>query len=154
MTAGPPGWKTSPGQATITESRLCRGKGAVATNTADVVVLQLDKAAVNELEASFRGEVVRPADAGYGDARRGWNGSIDRYPALIARCCAGVADVGAAVKFAKSNGLPVAVRSGGHSFPGLSVCDGGVVIDLGSMKGIRIDPVARTARVQAGVLWG
>src|SRR5207245_649399 len=85
--------------------------------------------------------------------RKIWNGSIDRYPALLARC-AGVADVIAAVKFARGTDLPVAVRSGGHSFPGHSTCDDGIVIDLSSMKGIRVDPEARTARVQAGVLLG
>src|SRR5204862_3059586 len=95
----------------------------------------------------------RPADPSYDLHRKVWNGSVDRRPALIARC-AGVADVRAAVTFANASGLPLAVRSGGHSFPGLSVCDGGIVIDLGLMKGIRIDPDARTARVQAGVLWG
>ncbi len=113
----------------------------------------LDEAGLSALEASFRGELVRPDDTGYDSHRKVWNGSIDRRPALIARC-AGVADVRAAVGFAKDSGLPVAVRGGGHSFPGLSVCDGGIVIDLGSMKGIRIDPEKRTARVQAGVLWG
>jgi FAD/FMN-containing dehydrogenase len=116
-------------------------------------VAALDEAGLSALEASFRGELVRPDDTGYDVDRKVWNGSIDRRPALIARC-AGVADVRAAVGFAKDSGLPVAVRGGGHSFPGLSVCDGGIVIDLGSMKGIRIDPEKRTARVQAGVLWG
>jgi FAD/FMN-containing dehydrogenase len=82
-----------------------------------------------------------------------WNGSINRFPALIARC-AGVADIIASVKFAKETGLLVAVRGGGHSFPGLSVCDGGLVIDLTLMKGIRVDPQARTVRAQAGVLLG
>ncbi len=82
-----------------------------------------------------------------------WNGSIDRYPALIARC-AGVADVIAAVRFARTHGLLVAVRGGGHSFPGYSVCDDGLVIDLSPMKGVRADPVGRTARAQAGVLLG
>ena len=105
------------------------------------------------LQDGFRGELVRPQDPGYEDARKVWNGSIDRFPALIARC-AGVADVIAAVKFAKDNGLLVAVRGGGHSFPGLSVCDGGLVIDLSLMKGIRVDPEARTVRTQAGVLLG
>jgi FAD/FMN-containing dehydrogenase len=113
----------------------------------------LDEAGLSALEASFGGELVRPDDAGYDAHRKVWNGSIDRRPALIARC-AGVADVRAAVGFAKESGLPVAVRGGGHSFPGQSVCDGGIVIDLGSMKGIRVDPETRTARVQAGVLWG
>jgi FAD/FMN-containing dehydrogenase len=113
----------------------------------------LDETAVAELEASFRGELVRPESPTYDDHRRIWNGSIDRYPALIARC-AGVADVVAAVKFGRRTGLPVAVRSGGHSFPGLSVADGALVIDLGAMRGIRVDPQARTARAQAGVLLG
>jgi hypothetical protein len=129
-----------------------REEGETMT-VADVAELKLDEAAIRKLEASFRGELVRPVDPGYDAHRRVWNGSIDRYPALIARC-AGVADVRAAVEFAKDSGLPVAVRGGGHSFPGLSVCDGGVVIDLGSMKGIRVDPQTRKARVQAGVLWG
>jgi FAD/FMN-containing dehydrogenase len=120
---------------------------------ADIAELKLDEAAIRELEASFRGDLVRPADAAYDVHRKVWNGSIDRRPALVARC-AGVADVRAAVRFAKATGLPVAVRSGGHSFPGLSVCDGGIVIDLAAMKGIRVDPQQRSARVQAGVLWG
>ena len=78
---------------------------------------------------------------------------IDRLPALIARC-AGVADVIAAVKFAKDNGLLLPVRDGGQSFPGLSVCDGGIVIDLSLMKGIRVDPEAHMVMAQAGVLLG
>jgi FAD/FMN-containing dehydrogenase len=113
----------------------------------------LDDASLDELEASFRGELVRPADPGYDEHRKVWNGSIDRSPGLIARC-AGVADVRAAVRFARDRELLTAVRGGGHSFPGLSVCDGGMVIDLGSMKGIRVDPEARTVRAQAGVLLG
>jgi FAD/FMN-containing dehydrogenase len=115
--------------------------------------VKLDEAAVNVLQASFRGQLVRPEDPTYDQHRRIWNGSIDRYPALIARC-AGVADVIAAVRFARDAGLVVAVRGGGHSFPGQSTCDGGLVIDLGPMKGIRVDPEARTARAQAGVLLG
>jgi hypothetical protein len=105
------------------------------------------------LHDGFRGELLRPQDPGYEDARKVWNGSITRFPALIARCAV-VADVIAAVKFAKDNGLLVAVRGGGHSFPGLSVCDGGLVIDLSLMKGIHVDPEARTVRAQAGVLLG
>ena len=105
------------------------------------------------LQEGFRGELLRPQDPGYDDARRVWNGSIDRFPALIARC-AGVAAIIAAVTFAKDNGLLLAVRGGGHSYPGLSVCDGGLVIDLSLMKGIRVDPEARTVRSQAGVLLG
>jgi hypothetical protein len=114
---------------------------------------QIDATALGELSAAFTGELVRPGDSTYDEHRRVWNGSIDRSPALIARCGA-AADVVAAIAFARSTGLPLAVRGGGHSFPGLSVCDGGIVVDLGPMKGIRVDPEARTARVEAGVLWG
>ena len=108
---------------------------------------------VAELASAFRGELVRPSDPSYEEHRRVWNGSIDRHPALIARC-AGVADVIAAVKLARRTGLRVAARGGGHSFPGQSVCDGGLVIDLSLMKGIRVDPHTRTARAQAGVRLG
>ncbi|MFL5944900.1 MAG: FAD-binding oxidoreductase [Gaiellaceae bacterium] len=104
-------------------------------------------------EAAFRGEVIGPADATYDLHRKIWNGSFDRNPAVIVRC-AGVADVIAAVKFGRDSGLPVAVRSGGHSFPGFSVADDALLIDLSPMKGVRVDPVRRTARVQAGVLLG
>jgi FAD/FMN-containing dehydrogenase len=115
--------------------------------------VRLDRHAVDEFASTLRGGLVRPGDGSYDKRRRVWNGSIDRRPALIARC-AGVADVIAAVRFAKTHGLLVAVRGGGHSFPGYSVCDGGMVIDLSPMKGIRIDPVAHRARAQAGVLLG
>ncbi len=121
--------------------------GTIATD------IKVDEAALRELEASFRGPIVRPGDPTYEQDRKIWNGSIDRSPALIARC-AGVADVIAAVKFGRRTGLPVAVRGGGHSFPGLSSVDGGLVIDLSPMRGIRVDPEARTARAQAGVLLG
>jgi hypothetical protein len=115
--------------------------------------IRLDGPVLSALETSFRGQLVRPGDSGYDEHRKVWNGSIDRSPALIARC-AGVADVVAAMRFARDSGLRVAVRGGGHSFPGLSVCDGGIVVDLGPMRGIRVDPQTRTARAQAGVLWG
>jgi FAD/FMN-containing dehydrogenase len=103
--------------------------------------------------SALRGQLIAPDHADYDEARRVWNGSVDRRPALIIRC-AGVADVLAAVRFARENGLPAAVRSGGHSFPGLSVADGALIIDLSLMKGVRIDPDARVVRVQAGVLIG
>src|SRR6266542_2444163 len=114
---------------------------------------KLDETALTALAGSFRGQLVRPSDPTYDEHRKIWNGSIDRSPPLIARC-AGVADVMAAVRFAMDNGVVAAIRSGGHSFPGHSVCDGGLVIDLGLMKGIRVDPEGRTARAQAGVLLG
>src|SRR6266511_4294206 len=121
--------------------------------TAVAEQFELDQAVVAELQASFRGPLVGRDDPGYDEHRQIWNGSIQKRPALIARC-AGVADVIAAVKFGRQTGLPVAVRSGGHSFPGLSVADDALMIDLSPMKGIRVDPEARTARVQAGVLLG
>ena len=114
---------------------------------------KLDATALLELESSLRGELLRPDHPSYDEQRRVWNGSISRHPALIARCT-GVADVIAAVQFARRTGLELAVRSGGHSFPGLSVADDALVADLGPMKGIRVDPEARTARAQAGVLLG
>src|SRR5438552_6868035 len=121
--------------------------GGIATG------VKLDKAALSALRTGFHGELVERGDSTYDERRKIWNGSIDRYPALIARST-GVADVMAALKFARGTDLPVAVRSGGHSFPGQSTCDDGIVIDLSPMKGIRIDPEARTVRAQAGVLLG
>ena len=103
--------------------------------------------------AAFRGEILGPADAGYDVHRQIWNGSIDRRPAAIVRC-AGVADVITAVKAARASGSSVAIRSGGHSFPGYSVADDALMIDLSPLKGVRVDPERRTARVQAGVLLG
>jgi FAD/FMN-containing dehydrogenase len=108
---------------------------------------------VERLRASVRGPVILPADPGYDAARAIWNGAIDRRPACIARCT-GVADLVAAVRFARERELLVAVRSGGHGVGGHALCEGGLVIDLSPMKGIRVDPVARTARAEAGVLWG
>ena len=82
-----------------------------------------------------------------------WNGAVDRRPGLIARC-AGTDDVGTAVRFARTHGLEVSVRGGGHSIAGFSVCDDGLMIDLSTMKAIRVDPAGRTAWVQGGALWG
>jgi FAD/FMN-containing dehydrogenase len=115
--------------------------------------LTLDQAALAALQGGLRGHVLTRDDPDYDEVRKIWNGSIDRRPAMIARC-AGPADVMAAVRFAREHGLPTAVRSGGHSFPGLSVADDAFMIDLSPMKGVRVDPVARIARVQAGVLLG
>lgn len=115
--------------------------------------VDIDERAVTDLAKLLHGELIRPDDAAYGQARQVWNGSISRFPALIARC-AGRDDVIAAVRFARSNNVLVAVRGGGHSFPGYSVCDDGVVIDLSPMNGIRVDPDTETARVQAGALLG
>jgi FAD/FMN-containing dehydrogenase len=113
----------------------------------------VDQSALRELASGFRGELVLPTDASYEVHRAVWNGSINRFPAVIARC-AGVADVIETVRFARRTGLTAAVRSGGHSFPGLSVCDGGVVIDLSLMTGVRVDLANRTVRAQAGIRLG
>jgi FAD/FMN-containing dehydrogenase len=102
---------------------------------------------------TFQGELIRPDDPGYGDARRVWNGTIDKRPTLIARCT-GTDDIVAALRFARERELPLAVRGGGHGVAGTAVSDGGVVIDLSPMKGVSVDPQARVARVQAGVLLG
>ena len=104
-------------------------------------------------EAAFRGQVVSPGDDDYDVQRKIWNGSFDRRPAVIVRC-AGVSDVIAALEYGRASELPIAVRSGGHSFPGYSVADDALLIDLSPMKGVRVDPEKRTARVQAGVLLG
>lgn len=108
--------------------------------------------AVERLRESLRGVLLRPGDEDYEAARAVWNGMIDRRPELIVRC-AGVADVIAAIQLARAQDLLVAVRGGGHSVAGLSVCDGGIVIDLSPMKGIRVEPLRRTARVEPGVKW-
>ena len=124
----------------------------IAAVTADGARSTLSDADIESLRSALRGEVI-PSDHGsYEAARRVWNGNIDRRPALIARC-AGVADVQQAVNFARTPRLLVSVRGGGHSAPGYGTNDGGLVIDLSPMKGIRVDPVARTVRAQGGVLW-
>lgn len=113
----------------------------------------LSAASIDTLEASIRGDVVRPGDGDYDEARSVWNGSIDRRPAMVVRC-EHAADVRAAVDFVRDHDLLVAVRGGGHSFPGLSTCDRGVVIDLGRMNQIDVDVETSRARVAAGALLG
>ncbi|TFG86171.1 MAG: FAD-binding oxidoreductase [Chromatiales bacterium] len=113
----------------------------------------LSRAAVREFRASLRGPLLLPGEDGYDRARQVWNGMIDRRPALIARC-SGPADVVSSVEFARSNDLLVAVRSGGHSTSGQSVCDGGLMIDLSAMRGVRVDPRAKRAWVAGGSLLG
>jgi FAD/FMN-containing dehydrogenase len=107
----------------------------------------------DELRKVLSGEVILPGDQEYDDARSVFNGMIDRRPAVVARCRT-AADVAIAVNFARENSLDVAVRGGGHSVAGLSVCEGGIVIDLGGLRAIAVDPAARTVRVGGGVVWG
>ncbi len=113
----------------------------------------MDPSAIEDVAASFEGDLVLPESREFDRQRAVWNGSIDRRPALIARC-AGAGDVSAVVRSARRTGLPLAVRGGGHSFPGASVCDAGIVADLGLMKGISVDLESRTVRAEAGVLLG
>jgi FAD/FMN-containing dehydrogenase len=113
---------------------------------------QVSTDAINELRAVLRGEVVTPGDSGFDEARKIWNGDIDRRPAVIARCTR-VDDVKAALAFGRERGLRISVRSGGHSFPGHSVADGALMIDLRAMNKVTVDPAARLATVQGGAIW-
>ena len=112
----------------------------------------ISTASLAALRSTIRGQVVAPDDEDYDRARRVWNASIDRHPALVARC-SGVADVIAALKFASDRHLPVAVRGGGHSFAGFGTCDDGLVIDLSLMKHVHVDPDRARVTAQGGVTW-
>ena len=106
---------------------------------------------LSSFRETFGGEIVLPDDSGYDQARRVWNGMVDRRPAVIVRP-SGVDDVVAAIRFGREEDLPIAVRCGGHSIPGLSTCDDGIVIDLSRIGGAEVDPEAKTARVGGGAL--
>ncbi len=123
----------------------------IATLSGDYAVIS--EAAVEDFRGSLHGESLLPGDAGYDGARRIWNAMVDKRPALIARC-SGTADVINSVNFARENGLLISVRGGGHNFPGNSVCNDGLMIDLSRMTGVRVDPAARTVRAQGGTKWG
>jgi FAD/FMN-containing dehydrogenase len=107
---------------------------------------------IEALREQVRGAVISPTDEAYDDARKIWNGMIDRRPGAIVRC-AGVADVISAVNFARDRDLLVAMRGGSHSAAGHAMCDGGIVIDLAGLKGVRVDTSARTVHAQGGLLW-
>jgi FAD/FMN-containing dehydrogenase len=113
----------------------------------------LDATALDELREGFRGQVIEPGSAEYDESRFVFNGMFERKPATILRP-AGAADVIRAIGLARASGLPLAIRGGGHSVAGFSMCDGGIVIDTRGLKGIRVDPNKKTARAQAGVNWG
>lgn len=112
-------------------------------------MVNVSSSAVDELKSAIRGQVLLPGDASFDQARSIWNAMIDRHPAIILRC-AGVADVRQGVAFARDNGLPLAIRGGGHNIGGSAVCDDGVVLDLSQMKSVHIDPAARRAYVEPG----
>src|SRR5215210_6387796 len=116
-------------------------------------VLMLDEAAVEEFKGTLRGELIQPGDSDYDEARKVYNGSINKRPRMIAHC-ADVADVISCVNFARENDMLLAVRGGGHNGGGLAVADDALVIDLSSMRGVRVDPEERTVRVEGGARWG
>lgn len=115
--------------------------------------MAIDSSQLSTFRSRFRGALLRTGEEGYDEARRTWNGSIDRHPALIARC-AGADDVVEAVRFARDQELIVSVKGGGHSIAGHAVCDDGLMIDLSLMKAVRVDPQAQTATGAGGLLWG
>jgi FAD/FMN-containing dehydrogenase len=107
---------------------------------------------ITDFFVRFSGVLLRPGESGYDNVRQVHNGMIDRRPALIAGCV-GNADIVDAVNFARTHGLELSVRGGGHNVAGRAVCEGGLMLDLSLMKGIHVDPVRRTARAQGGVTW-
>ena len=113
----------------------------------------LGEATIEELRQAVRGPIVTPEDEGYDEARAVWNGLHDERPALVVQPT-GAADVAAAVGFARSHDLPIAVRGGGHSIAGFSTCNDGIVIDLSRMRGVLVDPAERRAYVGGGAVWG
>jgi FAD/FMN-containing dehydrogenase len=113
----------------------------------------IDEAAVEQFKGSLRGELIQPGDPGYDEARKVYNGMIDKRPRMIARC-SDVADVISCVNFARENEMLLAVRGGGHNGGGFGVADDGLVIDLSAMRGVRVDPDAQTVRVEGGARWG
>jgi FAD/FMN-containing dehydrogenase len=122
----------------------------VRTVTGDTI--GLDEPVVSGLRAAVAGDILSPHDRGYENARQTFNAMIDRWPALIVRAT-GARDVIETVRFARSHGLLVAVRGGGHNVAGNAVCEGGIMLDLSPMTGVRVDPVERTARAEGGVTW-
>lgn len=123
---------------------------ATSTNGAETM---LDTAAIQTLRAGLRGPIVLPGESTYDETRSIWNGIIDRHPAVIARCL-GVADVIMCVNFAREHGIQLSIRGGGHNIAGLAVSNGGFMIDMSLMRGVWVDPSARTAHAQAGCLLG
>src|SRR2546427_244081 len=108
---------------------------------------------IQDFKTRLRGRLLRPGMDGYEDSRKIWNSNVVKRPSLIARCI-GVADVVNSVNFARRNNVLVSIKGGGHSIAGLGLCDGGLTIDLTSLKGVSVDSVEKTARAGAGVTWG
>src|SRR5579871_2121233 len=113
----------------------------------------MENSVLHKFRGQVRGTVLCPGDEGYDAARAVWNARVDRRPGLILRC-AGVADVIRGVQFARQNGMEFSIRGGGHNVAGWAVCEGGLMLDLTPLKGVRVDPIRRIARAQAGCTWG
>ncbi|MFW6075199.1 MAG: FAD-binding oxidoreductase, partial [Chloroflexota bacterium] len=120
--------------------------------TTSAAALGIDPGKVDMLEEQLAGGVLWPGSNGYEEARSIWNGMIDKHPGLIVRP-AGVADVMRTVEFARGHELPLAIRGGGHNVAGLAVSDGGLMLDMRSMRSVQVDPQAQTAYVQGGATW-
>src|SRR5688572_9222603 len=135
-----------------TSKRTSQGeKGATVMELIEAAAL--DDVVIQEFENGLQGRILRAGDADYDVARRHYNALINKHPALIVHC-AGVADIIDVVDFARTHRILVAVRGGGHNVAGRALVDGGMVIDLTPMKGIRVDPAQHTIRAQGGVTWG
>ncbi|MEX0626555.1 MAG: FAD-binding oxidoreductase [Chloroflexota bacterium] len=113
----------------------------------------IDAGAIGELRQKLRGDLITPSDAAYDQARQAWNGMVDKHPALIVQC-ADAPDVATVIEFGRSQGLELGVKCGGHSVLGMSIPDGGLMIDLSRMNEVRIEPEARLAHVGGGALLG
>src|SRR5688500_9866744 len=138
------------------QRRYDRGRGepsVIRARTLSGDHVALESAVIDAFASRLAGRVLIESAAEYEQARRVWNGLIDKRPAVIVRC-SGVADVVDSLRFARDRNLLVAVRGGGHNVAGFGTCDGGLVIDLSPLRGIRVDPAKRTVRAQAGVRWG
>ena len=108
---------------------------------------------LKRLKSALHGYLIHPKDKEYEEARKVWNGMIDRHPSFIIRC-ADESDVVQSIRFVREHNLLVAVRGGGHTVAGFGTCDGGVVIDLSMMKGIEVNATSRTVTAQPGLTWG
>ena len=113
----------------------------------------LKDASIKEFSKDFQGQIIVPADEGYEDVRRGFNGFYDKHPAVIARCMK-ASDVVQAINFARAHKVKLAVRGGGHDYAGNSVCEGGLVVDLSPMNKVQVNPKSKTAQVEGGATCG
>ena len=135
--------------ATRSAGTVARGTGGLRLTTLGGDIVPVDRAALADLRRTLRGEVIVDGVAAFDSARRIWNAAIDRRPALIVRCL-DVHDIVGALRFGERHDALTAVRAGGHHAAGFAMCDGGMVIDVTSLKGVEVDPVGRMARVGGG----